>query len=154
MIVFNSVNLSNLNDQRWLHWLNANIFPTDVPPRLETANWFLGWNNNQNAVAFCGWMPYIFNQDQSDENIVGFHYRAGILQSYRGQGLQKQMITLREDSMKELGIIKAVTYTEVYSVASMCSLINSGYRPYEASDLTCLTTLDRYKNFVHWSKKL
>jgi len=147
-IVFKFIAKSDMESIRWLRWLDAEIFPNDTPAVIGTANWFLAWNNDQ-AVAFCGWKPYLLDLD-----IVGFHYRAGVLSSHRGQGLQRKMIELRESEMIRSNIKVAVTYTEVYSAASMTSFINMGYRPYEATEKTALCDLNKFRRMVHWKKNL
>lgn len=147
-IIFNYVSKTNMEDIRWLRWLDAEIFPLDLPSEIGTANWFLGWDND-NAVAFCGWKPYML-----DTELVGFHYRAGVLSDYRGLGLQRKMVALREDEMRRSNLKIAVTYTETYSAASMINLINMHYRPYEATEKTALCDLSKYKRMVHWRKKI
>lgn len=147
-IIFKFVSKSDIDGIKWIRYLDAEIFPSDTPAVVGTANWFLGWDN-KNAVAFCGWKPYLL-----DTELVGFHYRAGVLSDYRGQGLQKKMVTLREDEMRRSNIKIAVTYTEVYSAASMSTLINQGYRPYAATEHTALCDLSKYQRMVHWKKKL
>ena len=151
-IKFTQVKIDNLDEHRWIQWLNAEIFPNDVPVSIPFANWWLAWDDKK-AIAFCGWRPYKFGKPY-DSYLVGFQYRAGVLSSHRGNGLQKQMIEIRETDMIKNHIKVAGTYTEVYSAASMRSFINAGYRPYEATDETALTSLDRYKRFVHWRKNL
>jgi GNAT superfamily N-acetyltransferase len=147
-IIFKYIAKSDLESIRWLRWLDAEIFPSDTPSVVGTANWFLGWDKDH-AVAFCGWKPYFLNFD-----LVGFHYRAGVLPDYRGQGLQKKMVEKREDEMRRSNIKIAVTYTEVYSAASMTTFINMGYRPYEATETTALCDLSKFRRMVHWRKNL
>ena len=147
-IIFKYVSKINMSDARWLRWLDAEIFPHDLPSEIGTANWFLGWDNN-NAVAFCGWKPYLLGVE-----LVGFHYRSGVLQDYRGLGLQRKMVDIREDEMRKSNLKAAVTYTETYSAASMTNLISMNYRPYEATEKTALCDLSKYKRMVHWRKAL
>jgi hypothetical protein len=147
-VFFTFVAKNNLDEIRWLRWLDAEIFPNDNPAVVGTANWFLGWHNKQ-AVAFCGWKPHLLDID-----LVGFHYRSGVLTDYRGHGLQKTMVELRETEMRRSNLKVAVTYTEVYSAASMTSLINCGYRPYTANEKTALCDLHKYQRMVHWRKNL
>ena len=61
-IVFKYLAKSDLEGMRWLRWLDAEIFPNDNPAVAGTANWFLAWHDKQ-AVAFCGWKPYLLNTD-------------------------------------------------------------------------------------------
>jgi GNAT superfamily N-acetyltransferase len=147
-IQFTSVDKSNLDMIRWIRYLDSEIFPIDIPSKIDPNHWFLGWHKND-AIAFCAWQECM-----SDGTNVGFHYRAGVLPAYRGMGIQKQMLKLREDDMNKFNLTVAVSYTEVYSSESMRSLISCGYRPFTATDNTNLTTIDRYKRFVYWKKNL
>jgi GNAT superfamily N-acetyltransferase len=79
-----------------------------------------------------------------------------VLADYRGQGLQRRMLRLREDEMRQRGLAKAVTYTDADGAASMRNLIAEGYRPYVPTPTTTLSGLGRLGRvgFVHWEKKL
>ena len=68
-VIFKFVAKNNLDDIRWLRWLDAEIFPNDMPAVVGTANWFLGWHEKQ-AVAFCGWKPYLLDIDLVDLVLV------------------------------------------------------------------------------------
>jgi GNAT superfamily N-acetyltransferase len=130
--------------------LDAELFPIDKPPVWEGAHWFVGYDDAE-AVAFCGWKPV-----EHDGVAVGFHYRAGVLPSWRGRGLQCEMIQHRERRMLEAGLTAAVTYTDADNAASMCSLIAEGYRPYNPTPTTVLSGQGRLGRvgFVHWRKDL
>ena len=143
MTVFRHVVTSD--DVRWLRWLDAECFPDDKPLVLGDAFWSLAWRKGL-AVGFCGWTP------RGDE---GFHYRAGVHPSARGEGLQVAMIKRREEAMRAEGMQVAVTYTEAFSAASMRSLIACGYRPFEANENTGLVLNPAYwRTMVYWSKPL
>src|SRR5215475_4721681 len=103
------------------------------------------------AAAYCAWKTV-----EHDGVAVGFHYRGGVLADYRGQGLQRRMLRLREDEMRQQGLAKAVTYTDADGAASMRNLIAEGYRPYVPTPITTLSGLGRLGRvgFVHWEKKL
>lgn len=124
-------------------------FPIDTPAEFAGANWFIGWHGERPA-AYCAWK--IVDHDEP----VGFHYRAGVMPDWRGRGLQREMLRLREAEMREQGIARAVTYTDADGVASMRNLIAGGYRPYVPTLTTTLSGLGRLGRvgFVHWEKKL
>lgn len=128
-----------------LRVLNTDIFPTDAEPDYASAMWFLALDCGV-GVAFCGWKTTAASE--------GFHYRSGVRRGYRGNGLQARMIRRREDVMRACGLRTAVTYTEVYSSASMCTLIKCGYRPFEATEATGLAPPDRWARMVYWGKTL
>lgn len=143
MTVFRHVVTSD--DTRWLRWLDAECFPDDKPLVLGGAFWSLAWRKSQ-AVGFCGWTV---------RGARGFHYRAGVHPSARGEGLQAAMLARREEAMRAEGLPVAVTYTEAYSAASMRSLIACGYRPFEADENTGLVLNPAYwRTMVYWSKTL
>jgi GNAT superfamily N-acetyltransferase len=124
-------------------------FPIDTPAEFAGANWFIGWDGDQPA-AYCAWK--VVDHDEP----VGFHYRGGVMPDWRGRGLQREMLRLREAGMREQGIAKAVTYTDADGAASMRNLIAEGYRPYVPTPATTLSGLGRLGRvgFVHWEKAL
>lgn len=134
--------------------LDKVCFPIDVPAEYDTAFWHVGWGEAGNPVAFCGWKYLNFG---SEFGRVGFLYRAGVTDGYRGQGLQTEMIRLRESELSKVGIKTVVTYTDADGAASMKNLIRSGYLPYVPNVVTRLSgppeRLGRV-GFVHWMKNL
>jgi ribosomal protein S18 acetylase RimI-like enzyme len=135
--------------QRILH-MDAICFPVDEPPSIPGAEWLIGWAGGR-PVAYCAWKTV-----EHGGVPVGFHYRGGVLPEYRGHGLQRQMLRLREARMREQGLKAAVTYTDADGAASMRNLIAEGYRPYAPTPPTTLSGLGRLgrAGFVHWQKAL
>jgi GNAT superfamily N-acetyltransferase len=135
--------------QRILH-MDRICFPLDEPPSIVSAEWVIGWDGGTSA-AYCAWKTV-----EHDGVPVGFHYRGGVLPGYRGHGLQRRMLRLREIRMREQGLTAAVTYTDADGAASMRSLIAEGYRPYAPTPTTTLSGLGRLGRvgFVHWRKVL
>jgi GNAT superfamily N-acetyltransferase len=125
-------------------------FPVDEPPILAAAQWIIGWDG-ETPAAYCAWKTV-----DHDGVSVGFHYRGGVLPEYRGHGLQRRMLHLRELRMREQGLTAAVTYTDADGAASMRSLIAEGYRPYVPTPATTLSGWGRLGRvgFVHWRKGL
>jgi ribosomal protein S18 acetylase RimI-like enzyme len=125
-------------------------FSLDTPAVFAGAHWLIGWDGDKPA-AYCAWKTV-----EHDGIPVGFHYRGGVLADYRGQGLQRRMLSLREGEMRQHGLAKAVTYTDADGAASMRNLIAEGYRPYVPTPTTTLSGLGRLGRvgFVHWEKKL
>jgi GNAT superfamily N-acetyltransferase len=76
--------------------------------------------------------------------------RAGVHPDYRGRGLQNQLIRKREEWAKRKGYKYAITDTNNESVASMRSLIATGYRPFWPQ----LSKPWALKSSVYWIKKL
>ena len=130
--------------------MDRTCFPLDTPAVFAGAHWLIGWDGDKPA-AYCAWKAV-----EHDGVAVGFHYRGGVLAAYRGHGLQRRMLRLREDEMRQQGLAKAVTYTDADGAASMRNLIAEGYRPYVPTPTTTLSGLGRLGRvgFVHWEKKL
>jgi ribosomal protein S18 acetylase RimI-like enzyme len=137
-------------DERRILQMDAVCFPLDEPPIIAGAEWLIGWDVATHA-AYCAWKAV-----KHDGVSIGFHYRAGVLPEYRGQGLQRQMLRLRETRMREQELKVAVTYTDADAAASMRNLIAEGYRPYAPTPTTTLSGLGRLGRvgFVHWRKSL
>jgi ribosomal protein S18 acetylase RimI-like enzyme len=130
--------------------MDAVCFPLDEPPTITGAEWYIGWDGSRPA-AYCAWKTVVH-----DGVPVGFHYRGGVLAEYRGHGLQRQMLRLREARMRARGLKAAATYTDADGAASMRNLIAEGYRPYAPTPTTTLSGLGRLGRvgFVHWRKSL
>jgi GNAT superfamily N-acetyltransferase len=130
--------------------MDAICFPVDTPAIIAGANWFIGWDDTA-ASCYCAWKTVAHAGMP-----VGFHYRAGVLPGYRGHGLQRQMLHLREAAMRQEGLRKAVTYTDADAAASMRNLVAEGYLPYAPTPATTLSGLGRMGRvgFVHWEKNL
>lgn len=139
-------------DYELLNFMDRQLFPNDEPPEYAGANWFVMRNPYDALVGFCAWKVVEHNGAK-----VGFHYRAGVMPTFRGAGLQKRMIDFRETQMRLAGLSKAVTYTDADNAQSMRSLLKCGYLPYTPTEETCLSgglaRLGR-AGFVHWQKIL
>jgi GNAT superfamily N-acetyltransferase len=132
--------------------LDRICFPIDTPADYPSAHWFLGRDTDGTIAAFCAWRPVPFGDRRA-----GFHYRVGVLAGWRGHGLQREMIRLRESEMRKAGLGLAVTYTDADGAASMRNLIAERYLPYAPTEATCLSgPLSRLGRvgFVHWRKEL
>lgn len=137
-------------DEALVDKMDRICFPLDTPAVFDGAQWLIGRDGDEPA-AYCAWKTV-----EHDGVPVGFHYRGGVLPDYRGQGLQRPMLRLREEEMRGHGLAKAVTYTDADGAASMRNLIAEGYRPYAPTPMTTLSGLGRLGRvgFVHWEKKL
>jgi GNAT superfamily N-acetyltransferase len=98
-------------------------------------HWWLVWEKEWHIFApapHWGSHPIAFaglKQSLRFDN-VGYLYRVGVMPAYRGQGLQKRLITVREAKAKRLGYIALVTDT-TDNPASANSLINCGFHIHE-----------------------
>ncbi len=146
------IEFEETEDYDLLKFMDRQLFPVDELPDFPRAQWYIARSKEDALVGFCGW----HGVDHIDEK-VGFHYRAGVMPEFQGAGVQKQMIKVREYTMRRNGLMRAVTYTDADNAASMRSLMSCGYLPYTPSAVTCLSGgLKRIGRvgFVHWGKSL
>jgi GNAT superfamily N-acetyltransferase len=153
---FTNVSADDIDAQRWIRWMDGEVFPDDKPVTFVGSSWFIGWDGGE-PTCYAAWRPHFPMASVAELHWTeqwGFHYRAGVLPKFRGQGLQRELIGLREEDMRARGIKTAVTYTDPVSAASMRSLIATGYRPYKSDARSNLAGVGRGDGFVHWRKNL
>lgn len=68
------------------------------------------------------------------EGGYGFLHRAAVEKPFRGQGLQRRMIFLRERAARAAGVKVMLTYTTDENLASANNLLACGYRLYRPAD--------------------
>lgn len=114
-------------DEFWaeeLHALHALCFTDDVAPRLkldetEGGFWWLVFDDAK-PIAFGGIVPGKRNPG------FGYLARAGVHPKYRGHGLQRRLIRVRERYARQLGWKGCVTDT-TNTPHSANNLIREGY---------------------------
>jgi RimJ/RimL family protein N-acetyltransferase len=114
----------------------ASIWP------LEGSFWWIARDGNGDPVGFAG--LYIENHDYGQ----GMLCRAGVIESARGQGLQRCLIKVRERKARHLDLTRLTTYTADINVSSMNNLIACGYRTYQPTKGWASA------GFVYWAKQL
>jgi GNAT superfamily N-acetyltransferase len=122
MVTFRKAELTRENAQI-LRTLQAICLPYDDPYTSRTAAYWIGWEKGK-AVAFCAVAPSLRWSD------TVYLARAGVLPQYRGQGLQKRMIRVRERWARANGFAWVITDT-TENPASSNSLIAAGYKLFE-----------------------
>jgi GNAT superfamily N-acetyltransferase len=145
-----------IDDQRWIRWMDGEVFPTDYPVTFVGSHWFIGWDGDR-PICYAAWRPHYPMATAGElhwREQQGFLYRAGVMPEARGHGLQRKLIEVREEDMRAHGIKIAVSYTDPTVAASMRSLIACGYRPYTCDAKSNLAGLGRGDGFVHWRKDL
>lgn len=127
-------------DLKLIDKLKHQCFDKDsIVDDLRTSTWWVAWCSGHPA-GYCGIQQW--------PDGTAFLNMVGVLESYRGFGLQKRMIKIRESYAKQRGTDIIYTYTAPFNAASMRSLITCGYRPYESP------TEWAGEEFVYWSRKL
>ena len=104
--------------------LNSLIFPEDdldVGP--NSVHWTARDLCNKEPVGFCSVSDFGHG--------ILFLSRAGLLREYRGRGIQRKFIRVRESFAKRNGYEVIITYTYKDNYQSMASLIKNGYKVYE-----------------------
>lgn len=122
MIKFKRLNKLKENDKQLLTTMQLHCLPDDDPYFPKNGQWWVGREKGQ-AVAFCLIIP---SAQWSD---TAYLARSGVMPAWRGKGLQKRMITIRERFAKKQGYRWMVTDTTA-NEASANSLISRGYKLY------------------------
>ena len=133
-------------DEFWaeeLHALHALCFTDDVAPRLkpeetEGGYWWLVFDDAK-PIAFAGIMPGRYNPG------YGYLARVGVHPKYRGHGLQRRLIRVRERLARELKWKGCVTDT-TGNPASANSLIHEGYKIFTPKNPW------GFKHTIYWRK--
>lgn len=124
-----------------------------VRPDLPRGFWWLVYDKDQwiggiippdqhvRPVAFCGLTEALATKE------TGYLKRAGVLQAYRGQGLQRKLITVRERKARKLGFNMMLTDT-TDNPPSSNSLIRAGYKIFEPAYRWA------FPHSIYWRKTL
>lgn len=105
-----------------LNELDRELFTDRTPcPKDDSYWWFAFYKGD--VIGFAG-MHYYPNLNSA------FLARVGVLSGYRGLGLQKKFIKLRERQAAKDGYSRIVTYTSYDNIHSANNLISCGYKLY------------------------
>jgi ribosomal protein S18 acetylase RimI-like enzyme len=121
-VTFRRVDYSDPQVKKMIKDLNRRIFTDELIDTSKDAQavWWIARAGDQ-VVGYCAIMP---------RGKGGYLSRAGVIPDFRGQGLQKQMITLRLRYAQHQGWPWVVTDTHRENMASIHSLEKIGFRPY------------------------
>jgi GNAT superfamily N-acetyltransferase len=131
--------LTNLHD--------LTFFDASIRADFERGYWWLVWETDcypegqGQPIAFCGLTHALSTHG------AGYLKRAGVLKPYRGQGLQRRLITVRERKARQLGLKTMLTDT-TENPPSANSLIRAGYRIFEPAYRWA------FQNSLYWKKSL
>ena len=109
-----------------LNDLQRTILPHDKTDDVSVGYWWIACFDG-NAIGFCALKQ---SNKWSD---CGYLSRAGVLPEYRGQGIQKRLIKVRERQAKKLGWHWLISDT-YRNPASANSLISCGFKMYNPSE--------------------
>lgn len=130
-------------DTNSIHTLDAQVFDYQEqhPVETEGAVWWIVYDGAK-PVAYAG---AVF---LSAKNSV-YLCRAGVLESHRGLGLQKELIKRRVKWAQDMGADHVVTYTDLGNVYSSNNLIKCGFLLY-SPDLPWGSS----DSALYWKKEL
>jgi GNAT superfamily N-acetyltransferase len=90
--------------QAAISWLHAQCFPSDDSLDSSTGYWWLV-RDGVVPIAFA-----VLREVDSWEN-TGYMARCGVLEGYRGNGLQRRLLQVRERKARNLGMERVITTT-------------------------------------------
>jgi GNAT superfamily N-acetyltransferase len=123
-----------------LQYLQLQILPHDIPQDVHVGYWWVAYDKDL-PVAFALLMPSVQWSD------TGYLSRSGVLSSYRGKGLQKRLVRVRERKAKKLGWKWLISDTNLNPPSSN-NLITCGYRIFQPSSPWGFETA------IYWRKAL
>lgn len=127
-----------------LQVLQLLCLPNDDPIKCDPNGCSIALYDKRRMIA------YALAKPSSSFHKTLYLSRAGVHPNYRGKGLQKDLITLREAWASKHGYEHIVTDTANHNAASMRSLIAVGYRPYWPE----LVKPWGLRTSVYWRKEL
>jgi len=125
MVKFKKIKKLTVGLRQELETLQRACLPEDTPVFPENGVWWVGLDGSQ-AVAFCLIEPSCQWLD------TAYLARSGVLKAWRGQGLQKKMIGIRERYAKKAGYRWMISDT-TDNPPSANSLMSRGYRIFDPS---------------------
>ena len=139
MVVFKRILLTPKNKKLFAS-LQKTCLPYDSV-YTETKAWYWVGYFNKTPIAFCVLAPSLQWSD------CVYLARAGVVKEFRGRGLQKRMISIRERWARKQGY-KWIVSDTTENPASANSLIGRGYKIYEPSNPW------GFKHSLYWRKRL
>lgn len=115
----------NLSEENFkiLEDLDNRIFGYRYHRGFKKGTWWILFDGDK-PIGYCG----VFLDYGDDFGWLGC---AGVIKSYRGMGLQKKMIRVREKEARKHGLKKLITYTSRDNFPSANNLIRCGYLLYQ-----------------------
>jgi GNAT superfamily N-acetyltransferase len=120
--------------------MQLHCLPDDKPYFPDVGWWWIGIDGKQ-AVAFCLLTP------SSQWKDTVYLARSGVFPAWRGKGLQKRMISVREKFARKHGYRWVISDTTA-NPPSANSLISRGYKLYAPSNPW------GYETTLYWRKRL
>lgn len=135
------IEADDLAGQALLAGLQKSVLPDDHPANTGLGWWWVIEVDNKPA-GYCGMHP---SMQWSD---TGYLCRAGVLEQFRGNGLQRKMISLRERAARRVGFKWLISDTARWNLASANSLAGSGFKLFTPSRPWS------FKDALYWRKQV
>lgn len=124
-----------------LLYLQKKCLPYDVVYDVQKGHWWIAYDENLLPIGFAGMVRSVNWYD------CGYMCRAGVLEQYRGNGIQKRLINVRVQQARKLGWNWLITDT-TENTASSNSLISRGFKLYNPTEPWA------HKHSLYWRKQL
>ena len=135
------VDIRNPSIQNLLLFLQRQILPEDQPYEPTRGHWWIAYAECGKPVAFAG---LVRSTKWTD---TGYLCRAGVLDGFTGNGLQRRLIKARLAQAKRLGWNWCITDT-TNNPASSNSLNNAGFKIYTPANKWS------FRNAIYWKYKV
>lgn len=106
--------------------LDEYLFPGCENTYWSHTEWVVVYNTSNEMIAYGG-------IELAPRKNYNFLCRCGVLEQWRGHGIQKELIARRAATAATKNSKPIVTYTSSINLASMNSLISCGFRPFKPS---------------------
>lgn len=103
--------------------LHKECFPADDMPEFNKGYWWIVYDGDM-PVGFCG-LTHVPSWDSA-----GYLSRGGVIDKYRGKGLQRRMINVRVQKARKVGWKWLISATRD-NIPSANNLILCGFKLYE-----------------------
>lgn len=133
--------LRNPSTVTLLCYLQKKILPSDTIFRPDRGHWWIAYAEDGKPVAFAGLVRSARWTD------TGYLCRAGVLDEYTGNGLQKRLILARIKQARKLGWNWLISDT-TNNPPSANSLINAGFKIYKPGSPWS------FRNAIYWRYKV
>jgi len=142
MVRFRAIHHFSEQHTTVLRVLQLACLPSDEPVFPSDGVWWLGRDTSSNQPVAFGLV-----QPSNQWRDTAYLARAGVLPAWRGQGLQRRLIGLRERYARKKGFVWMISDT-TDNVPSSNNLIKAGYKLLEPSAPWANT------DSLYWAKKL
>jgi len=118
------INSKTTINRQLLRVLQRHCLPADTVHSVMVGDWWVAQDEEGRDVGFAG---------MTQKGTSGYLCRSGVVESCRGNGLQKRLIKAREAQARKLGYTELISDT-TGNPPSSNSLISCGFKVYEPEE--------------------